>query len=50
MFSKPNLWFSEHQLRAKIDLKDLWFTEHFFGLPNINLELKSALRIKSLVY
>ena len=44
MFGKPNLWFSEHQFRVKIGLKDLWFCEHIFGLPNINLELKSALR------
>ena len=50
MFGKPNIWFSEHQFRVEIGLKDLWFSEHIFGLLNFNLELKTALRIKSLVY
>ena len=41
MWRGKNIYFIEH---------DIYFTELMFILPNINLELKSALRTKYLFY
>ena len=36
----------KHQFNVQISIKDIWMCEHIFGLLNINLELKSAIRKK----